>query len=209
MADGMDCLSIFFGWNDSAYGPQMKREEWLKETYGTTIYWPASDNQIGTAAEDGIHYATQDQYDACTAVTGDVGGIRYDDNAEYFKALYVGSSNDTTNTTFWGAWNVVLPYLINKYPTAKILLIVPYGCYELLKQCVRDAAKKYGLATYDFNDGSGQLFYDVTDSSASGMIEGQSIKSFRRSKLLADGVHPNDAGYRYMYPSINAKLLSL
>ena len=209
MADGMDCLSIFFGWNDSAYGPQMKREEWLKDTYGATIYWPASDDQIGTAAEDGIPYATQEQYDACSAVTGDVGGIRYDDNAEYFKALYVGSSNDTTNTTFWGAWNVVLPYLINKYPTAKILLIVPYGCYELLKQCVRDAAKKYGLATYDFNDGSGQLFYDVTDGSASGMIDGQSIKSFRRSKLLADGVHPNDAGYRYMYPSLNAKLLSL
>ena len=209
MADGIDYLSIFFGWNDSAYGPQMKREEWLKDTYGTTIYWPASDDQIGTIAEDGIPYTTQEQYEACNAVTGSVNNIQYDDNNEYFKALYVGSPDDNTNLTFWGAWNVVLPYLINKYPTAKILLIVPYGCYELLKQCVRDAAKKYGLATYDFNDGSGQLFYDVTDGSASGMIDGQSIKAFRRSKLLADGVHPNDAGYRYMYPSLNAKLLSL
>ena len=209
LADDLDYLSIFFGWNDSAYGPQMKREEWLKDTYSMTIYWPSSEDQIGTVADDGTPYVTQEQYEACNAVTGSVGGVQYDNSGDYFKALYVGTANDTANTTFWGAWNVVLPYLINKYPTAKILLIVPYGCYELLKQCVRDAAKKYGLATYDFNDGNAQLFYDAPADYASGIVNGQSVKSFRRGALLADGVHPNEEGYKYMYPSINLKLLSL
>lgn len=156
------CLSYAFGF-------LMPREEWLKTTYGTTIYWPASIDQIGTMAEDGTPYATQEQYDACNAVTGSVGGVQYDNNSDYFKALYVGTTDDTDNTTFWGAWNIVLPYLINKYPLAKILLIVPYGCYELLRQCVRNVAVKFGLLVYDFNNGSRQLFYNDVDSDIRGI----------------------------------------
>lgn len=209
MNDDLTHASLFFGWNDAAYGPVMKKEEWLQETYRKKIYYPMSAGLIGKTAEDGTPYASQEQYEAVNKVTGRVGEIDYDNNDEYFKALYVGTKDDATNKTFWGSWNIVLPYLIEKYPLAKILLIVPFGCYALLRQCVRDAAKKYGLATYDFSDINNQMFRQWEDNPADGMINGKTISQYRIDKLTSDGLHPNENGYKYMYPSINAKLLSL
>ena len=209
MNDDLTHASLFFGWNDAAYGPVMKKEEWLQETYRKKIYYPMSAGLIGKTAEDGTPYASQEQYEAVNNVTGRVGEIDYDNNDEYFKALYIGTKDDATNKTFWGSWNIVLPYLIEKYPLAKILLIVPFGCYALLRQCVRDAAKKYGLATYDFSDINNQMFRQWEDNPADGMINGKTISQYRIDKLTSDGLHPNENGYKYMYPSINAKLLSL
>lgn len=209
MDNNLTHISIFFGWNDAAYGPIMKKEEWLQSTYSKKIYYPRSLGLIGTSADDGTPYATQDQYDAVNAVTGRVGEIDYDNSNDYFNALYVGTKDDSTNTTFWGAWNIVLPYLINKYPLAKILLIVPFGCYALLRQCVRDAALKYGLATYDFSDTNNQLFRQWDDNPARGMVNDKIISQFRIDSLTYDGLHPNKDGYEYMYKSINAKLMSL
>lgn len=209
MDDNLTHISIFFGWNDAFYGPIMKKEEWLFNTYNTKIYYPRTEDLIGTIADDGTPYATQEQYNALNEVTGNVGGIEYNNSRLYFRALYVGTKNDSTNKTFWGAWNIVLPYLINKYPLAKILLVVPFGCTSLLRQCVRDAAKKYGLATYDFSDINNQLFRQWEDNPADGMVNGKSISQFRIDNLTYDGLHPNENGYKYMYPSINAKLMSL
>ena len=209
MDDDLTHLSIFFGWNDSAYGPIMKREEWLLDTYDTKIYYPRSSDLIGTIADDGTPYATQEQYAAVNAVKGNVGGIDYDNSNTYFSALYIGTKDDATNKTFWGAWNVVLPYLIEKYPLAKILLIVPFGTNALTRQCVRDAAKKYGLAVYDFSSTDNQLFFQWDDNIPDGRIAEQTISEFRRDALTSDGLHPNEKGYKYLYPSINAKLMSL
>ena len=36
----------------------------------------------------------------------------------------LGELADTTNLTFYGAWNVVLEYLIKNYPFAKIGIII-------------------------------------------------------------------------------------
>lgn len=209
MDNDLTHLSIFFGWNDDYYGNIMKREEWLFSTYSTKIYYPRTPDLIGTNAPDGTPYTTQDQYDAVNAVTGEVGGKSYDNNVEYFNALYVGTESDSTNKTFWGAWNIVLPYLIEKYPLAKILIIVPYGTNAILRQCVRDAAKKYGLPTYDFSSIVNQLFFQWDDNRPNGMIGGKTVSKFRIEKLTKGGTHPNSDGYKYLYPSINAKLLSL
>ena len=209
MDNNLSHISIFFGWNDDFYGPIMKKEDWLFNTYSTKIYYPITEDLIGTIADDGTPYATQEQYNALNEVTGNVGGIEYNNSSQYFQALYVGTKNDSTNKTFWGAWNTVLPYLINKYPLAKILLVVPFGCNPLLRQCVRDAAKKYGLATYDFSDINNQLFRQWEDNPADGVVNGKSISQFRIDNLTYDGLHPNENGYKYMYPSINAKLMSL
>lgn len=202
-------ISIWFGWNDSAYGPRMKREEWLQSTYSQKIYWPATSNLIGTMHSDGTPYATQEQYNACNSVTGKVNNIQYDNSNDYFNALYVGTPDDTTNKTFWGAYNIVLPYLINKYPLAKILIIVSFGCTQLMRQCTRDAAKKYGLATFDFSDTGYQVFRQWEDDPADGRINDDTIQKFRTDRLTSDGLHPNADGYKYMYPAINSRLLSI
>lgn len=206
LADDLTHISIFFGWNDHAYGHVMKMEQWLAAQYGETIYYPTSTDKIGTPG-----YATQEQYDAVMSVTGEVGGISYTDSINYWRAVYIGTPNDSTPYTFWGAWNIVLQYLINKYPLAKILVIVPYQTGKLMRQTVRDAAHKYGLPVYDFGKAGAQLFaygwYDEDD--VTGRINNVAIESFRRTHLLYDTAHPSVLGYKYMYPPINAKLNSI
>lgn len=209
MLSNLTHISIFFGWNDAAYGPVMKREDWLKNKYGKTIYYPTKTSLIGTMASDGTPFTTQEQYDAVNSVTGSVGDVSYDKSSDYFTALYVGTSDDTTNTTFFGAYNIVIKYLIEKYPLSKILLIVPFGCTKLIRQCVRDVAKKYGLSFYDFSDSNSQMFRQREDNPSTGIIGSKSISQFRIDTLTHDGLHPNEDGYRYMFPSINTKLMSI
>lgn len=239
LAANLTHISIFFGWNDFAYGHVMKREEWLLTEYGTKIYYPTESSLIGTTHTDGTPYATQSQYDACNSQTGTVNGVSYNNSSNYWRALYIGAESDTTPDTFWGAWNIVLPYLIDKYPLAKILVIVPYlstnsEVAQLLKNAVRAAANKYGLCTYDFNAKDGQMFARGWSeiSNVNGHIidsadnAERTIQNFRLKNdsaaaqqqnppypsgdfLMYDATHPNENGYVYMYPSINAKLCSI
>lgn len=141
MADDLTHISIFFGINDSFYGPLMKREDWLFEQYGTKIYYPRQTSLIGTVADDGTPFATQEQYDACNSVTGTIDGVQYNSNTEYFNALYCGNIDSIDNKTWYGAWNTVLPYLIEKYPMAKILCIVPFNTTKEIREAVRQVAK--------------------------------------------------------------------
>ena len=208
MADDLTHISIFFGINDSFYGPLMKREDWLLEQYGTKIYYPRQTSLIGTVADDGTPFTTQEQYDACNSVTGTIDDVQYNSSAEYFNALYCGNIDSIDNKTWYGAWNTVLPYLIEKYPMAKILCIVPFNTTKDIREAVRQVAKKYGLPTYEFNS-SHQLFYQWDEEKPSGKIGDLTVYKFRQNNLTLDGLHPTEAGYKYLYPSINARLAEL
>ena len=61
----------------------------------------------------------------------------------------IGTPSDTENTTFWGAWNVVLEYLIAHHPYAKIGVIVPNGCTPAYTAVIRAAARKWGIPYLD------------------------------------------------------------
>ena len=229
LGDNVDFISLWFGWNDIAYGPVMKRDEWLLETYGTKIYYPRYTDDIGTIHSDGTPYATQEQYDACNAVTGSVGGIEYTNNSEYFKALYRGTSTDNTNKTWYGAFNIILPYLIEKYPFAKILVIVGYGGDSKMWDIGIAAAKKYGVSWIDLSEPGWMNFINTRDNSneAYGKVYFESTKyenrelykeyssefvsssQFRYRTLLYDGCHPNVLGYKYIYSRIQYKLLNI
>lgn len=127
MVDDIDYLTIWFGWNDSAYGT-------------------------------------------------------------------LGTIEDSTNNSFYGAWNVVIPYLIDKYPTTKIGLIVPYGATGGHRKAVREIAKKYGLGYLDLYAENVPMFYgrESMDSTL------QEIARKRQKTFLADGTHPNQTGYEYL-----------
>ena len=62
---------------------------------------------------------------------------------------YLGTINDTTNETFYGAWNVVLEYFIKNRPLAKIGIIVTNGSTAEYRQAVRDVAQKWGIPYLD------------------------------------------------------------
>lgn len=107
------------------------------------------------------------------------------------EAILLGDINSTDETTYYGAWNIALNLLINKYPTTKIGVIVPYGMNAEWRQAVRDVAKKWGVPYLDLYENQSCIFdneYGVEPS----------IAELRKATFLADHCHPNSAGYEWL-----------
>lgn len=68
------------------------------------------------------------------------------------QSVPIGTINDTTNETFYGAWNIVMEYLIRNHPNAKIGIIISNGCDTIDYPNAEIAiAKKWGVAYFDMN----------------------------------------------------------
>lgn len=79
-------------------------------------------------------------------------GSTGDDGEDKTGEIPLGTIEDTTNATFYGAWNVVIPYLLENHPFAHIGIIVSNGCdtdeYRVAEIAI---AKKYGIPYIDLN----------------------------------------------------------
>ena len=104
----------------------------------------------------------------------------------------LGTIDDAVDTTYYGAWNVALNALITTYPNAKIGVIIPYGMNADWRNAVRLEAKKWGLPYLDMTGEQAPIIYD----SDTGIVS--TIAALRKSTYLADGTHPNQAGYDYI-----------
>lgn len=64
----------------------------------------------------------------------------------------IGTIDDAVNTTFYGAWNIVMAYLIEHHPNAKIGIVISNGCdttgYPIATRAI---AKKWGVSYLDLN----------------------------------------------------------
>lgn len=68
------------------------------------------------------------------------------------QQVSIGTIDDNVNTTFYGAWNIVMQYLITNYPDAKIGIIISNGCDNVNYPNAEIAiAKKYGVSYLDIN----------------------------------------------------------
>lgn len=72
---------------------------------------------------------------------------------DYTHEVPIGDIDDTSNTTFCGAWNKILPYIIENYPNAKIGIIITNGIggvshIDWANTAIM-MAKKYGIAYLD------------------------------------------------------------
>lgn len=117
----------------------------------------------------------------------------------------LGLITDTTNESYYGGYNVVLPYLINKYPYAKIGLIVPFGTDANHRNAIRQLGNKWGVAVWDNYQGGTPLYYGKEDSVG---VE-QSIVTSNRTKFQANGAHPNFKGHRELGAMIEHWMRSL
>jgi hypothetical protein len=122
----------------------------------------------------------------------------------------IGAINDNVNTTFYGAWNIVLEYIISNHPNAKIGIVISNGCdttaYPIATRAI---ARKFGLSYLDLNgDYKIPLMLrtnEKTDISASvlqAILEKQSVS-------YPDNQHPNDAAHEYQSSFIESWLRSL
>jgi hypothetical protein len=211
-----DYISIFFGWNDCYFGPIYQRDLWLQETYGTQIGYPVEEEQIGAAG-----FANAAQKAACDSATGSVGGVQYNDTNEYFFARFIGTINDNTKTTWMGAWNYALDYLMRKYPSAKFMIVAPFVAEysNMVRQSVKDIAEKWGATCFDFEE-LPYWYYKTTPNYTSfapasgqwtteGGIEcGNTVEGYNQARFSYDTLHPSNLGYVTLSRPFGDKLLN-
>lgn len=113
--------------------------------------------EITNLAKSGMTLATYEGSENCfTLENGAYKQIP--SNADYitFKfgindghhSVPIGTIDDNTPNTFYGAWNVVLSYIINKCPLAKIGIIISNGLdNSTYAEATKSIAKKYGIVT--------------------------------------------------------------
>ena len=104
----------------------------------------------------------------------------------------LGTINDTTNETYYGGFNVVLPYLIHKYPYTTIVLIVPFGTTTAHRQAVRDMAQKWGVGCFDMCANDLPFYYSEESDD---VAVNEAIKKLRKELNQVNGAHPGYQGH--------------
>lgn len=123
----------------------------------------------------------------------------------------IGTIGDATNETFYGAWNVVLDYIIQHHPQAKIGIIVTNGSNLAIVNATIAIAEKWGIPYLN----------EATDKQCSFMFRSNradvlsSVKTFRDNYWHVSNVsgslnyHPNAKAHEYEASVIEAWLRTL
>ena len=201
-------ISIFFGGNDSYFGPTAWKDKWLTEKYGQELGYPVNAEQIGA---DG--FANAEQKAACDAVVGMVNGVNYETNADYFIAKFIGTINDTSKDTWYGALNTAVSYLLANHPKAKIILVASYTpASPKYADAVIEVAERWGVRCFDFRNiphwpvsarpnWRGLDNPNTSDGKwplENGLMYGATVDGRNMSLYVYDGAHPTNRGYEEM-----------
>lgn len=120
----------------------------------------------------------------------------------------IGTKDDTTNATLWGAYNIVFEYLITNIPYAKIGVILPDAWLpKNYADAVKEICKYWGIPCLDLkgDDSVPMLIggrYDAVSSKA---------KSLRNSafQVSSSDSHPNVKAHEYRSTIIENFMRSL
>ena len=160
-----DFITLWFGWNDNAYGYQSMRDAYCVAQYGT--YYNAL-----TAEQK----AEVDAYKTWREWLAD----------------YAGTKDSTDITTWGGAWNTVLAWILEHCPDAHVGVVLAYGTDDALINVLIDICKKYGYGYVSASDV--HEFFSVGYSDGIGMSQAAG----RKELYTLDGTHPNESGYSMM-----------
>lgn len=124
------------------------------------------------------------------------------------NGIPVGMPSDNDNSTFWGALNVALGYLVQNFPHARIGVIASNGCdADGYPQAAVDAAKKWGVACLDLDGAVGcRTMIRCRRSPASDEVK---TIIFNQQKVSNDNSHPNAMAHAMESTFIEAWLKSL
>lgn len=110
----------------------------------------------------------------------------------------IGTINDNNNTTFYGAWNVVMSYLIASHPNAKIGIIITNGLNgsggEAYAEAERNIAKKFGVSYLDEDKGETGLVFRTNRTDIDPSIVQQ---RFNHYKVSDTNGHPNVTCHKF------------
>ncbi len=109
----------------------------------------------------------------------------------------MGTMNDRTEDTFYGAMHVLLQRLIEKYPAAQLVVMTPlHRCTEHEGGMNPDGLRRAGILE-DYVDAVMEVaaFYAVPVLDLFRTSGLQSRVPVIRQMYVPDGLHPNDAGH--------------
>lgn len=108
----------------------------------------------------------------------------------------IGDIGDTENTTFYGAWNVVLKHLITHHPYAKIGIIVPNGCTRPYTDAIRAVARRWGIPYLDIPGDYAVPLLNRVDDKDEICEEARSIRN-RQFSVSENNRHPSVKAHEY------------
>lgn len=118
--------------------------------------------------------------------------------------------NNTDNTTFYGAWNLVLDYIIKNHPYAKLGIIITNVASEEYRNAEIAIAKKFGIPYLDM---MGDYQVPVIFGRNADMGLSPEIEAFRKEKFYVSNDplndHPNQYAHEYQSYFIENWLRSL
>lgn len=115
----------------------------------------------------------------------------------------LGAISDNTVNTYYGAWNVVLTWLITNRPFAHIGIIVSNGCDRAAYRTAQiEIARKYGIPFIDLNgdDRTPVMIRSQNADIASAVRQAVTRKQavdYDGSQTGSVNTHPNDAAHEY------------
>ena len=122
--------------------------------------------------------------------------------------ISLGTITDNTLNTFYGAWNVILAYLIENYPNAKIGILVSNGCdTDDYRLATIACAQKWGIPYIDLNgDERTPMMLRSTNPNIDADAKNSRLIAWRVSP---SNTHPNVAAHEYESTFIENFLRSL
>lgn len=122
----------------------------------------------------------------------------------------LGTPNDRTEDTFWGACHVLCEKLMNRFPKSQIVFMGPLHRLGEDNDC-KDYQKKHQGTLYDYVD----ILQTVTRKYSIPFLDMLQVSGMTPSipiqqKLyMPDGLHPNDAGHEKIAARLKGFLESL
>ena len=135
-------------------------------------------------------------------------GATGSDGEDQTGIIEVGTIDDNSNTTFYGAWNVMLEWLLVNRPFTKLGIIVSNGCEtDEYRVATISIAKKWGIPYIDLNgDERTPMMLRSTNPNISSSAKAARLNSQRVSET---NTHPNTKAHEYESTFIENFLRSL
>lgn len=213
-----DSLTNDYTFTDGKYSGQYKvYPYWIgNRNNGLTVINEAISGSTMGAGENGINPFSGTRY---TEIPTD---------ADYITLMFgindsghnvpLGTINDTDNTTFYGAWNVVLEYFINNFPFSHIGIIVGPGMQTANGQQYANAeieiAKKWGIPYLNIQFESGgekiPLMLRTSNSDVSASVKAlRNTQQYVNPSTETPNYHPNEKAHEFESSFIEAWLRTL
>ncbi len=127
------------------------------------------------------------------------------------QGLTVGTLEDSTDSTFCGAFNIAMEHILENHPLAHIGIMVSHGTNAEIMEATRGIAQRWGVPYLDYGSPQVPLMNRYTGRNVCAKAQQIREKNFC---VISDGItptnsHPNTAAHEYESTFIEAWLRTL